>query len=392
MACRISVELFGNVDLQRRIDADRRPVRAGGTPMDDPHVFEEWQTGFGDMRFGVKANLMAPWRQQAGGVCDSRRHQAADRRRMTKGLGTGKLDLFADAIVSGEAARGIELSGYGGFYHRGDPDDYDLSSGFRWGFGAGFPSRSKFRVTTELHGEIYFDDEIVATGIIVGATAELGCRVPARFHPRPHLSGEQRLLHRLGRIVRLEHDEPQRCPRRVRSRKREEVRSLGQPGAHRLAPGRARLRRAAAAATAATAATSRRAANRPPTVKARCEPCVVEIGKTSTVTADAQDPDGDALAYKWSAPSGTFANPAERQTIFTCPKTPGSVPVTVTVNDGKGGTASDTITIQCVAPPAAGVEVRGRALRLRPLHAAAGSDCASSTRPSRPCRRTTRCG
>jgi peptidoglycan-associated lipoprotein len=68
------------------------------------------------------------------------------------------------------------------------------------------------------------------------------------------------------------------------------------------------------------------------------------------VTADANDPDGDSLAYKWSAPTGTFANPAERQTIFTCPKTPGSVPVTVTVTDGKGGTASDTITIQCVAP------------------------------------------
>src|SRR5687767_5056948 len=31
------VELFGNADLQRRIDADRRPVRASGTPMDDPH-------------------------------------------------------------------------------------------------------------------------------------------------------------------------------------------------------------------------------------------------------------------------------------------------------------------------------------------------------------------
>jgi peptidoglycan-associated lipoprotein len=27
------------------------------------------------------------------------------------------------------------------------------------------------------------------------------------------------------------------------------------------------------------------------------------------------------------------------------------VPVTVTVSDGKGGTASDTITIQCVRPP-----------------------------------------
>lgn len=78
---------------------------------------------------------------------------------------------------------------------------------------------------------------------------------------------------------------------------------------------------------------------------------MIEIGKTSTVTADAQDPDGDSLTYKWSAPTGTFANGAERQTIFTCPPKPGSVPVMVTVSDGRGGTASDTITIQCVEPP-----------------------------------------
>ena len=114
--------------------------------------------------------------------------------------------------------------------------------------------------------------------------------------------------------------------------------------------------------------------NRPPTVKAQCDPCVVEVGRTSTVTANAQDPDGDTLAYKWSAPSGTFANPAERQTIFTCPQTPGSMPVTVAVSDGKGGTASDTVTIQCVAAGAQGIHVRRRALRLRPLLAAARSD------------------
>jgi len=59
------VELFGNADLQRRIDADRRPVRAGGTSMDDPQVFQQWGTGFGDIRVGVKANITAPWREQA---------------------------------------------------------------------------------------------------------------------------------------------------------------------------------------------------------------------------------------------------------------------------------------------------------------------------------------
>jgi outer membrane protein OmpA-like peptidoglycan-associated protein len=91
--------------------------------------------------------------------------------------------------------------------------------------------------------------------------------------------------------------------------------------------------------------------NRPPTVKARCEPCTVEPGQNATVTADAQDPDGDTLRYRWSVPSGRLANPADRQTTFTAPQQEGPVQATVTVDDGKGGTASDTVTIQVVAPP-----------------------------------------
>jgi outer membrane protein OmpA-like peptidoglycan-associated protein len=76
----------------------------------------------------------------------------------------------------------------------------------------------------------------------------------------------------------------------------------------------------------------------------------VEIGRTSTVTAIATDPDGDALMYRWTAPTGTFATPAARQTVWTAPQREGPVPVTVTVNDGKGGTASDTVTIQVIRP------------------------------------------
>jgi outer membrane protein OmpA-like peptidoglycan-associated protein len=76
----------------------------------------------------------------------------------------------------------------------------------------------------------------------------------------------------------------------------------------------------------------------------------VEVGKSATVTADAQDPDGDTIIYRWSAPSGTFQNASDRQTLWTAPQQEGPVPVTITVNDGRGGTASDSVTIQVLRP------------------------------------------
>ena len=91
-------------------------------------------------------------------------------------------------------------------------------------------------------------------------------------------------------------------------------------------------------------------ANRPPTVHARCEPCSVEMGKLSTVVADASDPDRDPLTYRWSTPSGTLANPADRRSPWTAPMQEGAVPLIVEVRDSKGGIATDAITIQVVRP------------------------------------------
>jgi peptidoglycan-associated lipoprotein len=69
------------------------------------------------------------------------------------------------------------------------------------------------------------------------------------------------------------------------------------------------------------------------------------------VTATVQDSIGCAVTYRWTAPSGTFANPTARQTLWTAGQNDGTVPVTVTVTcptDNK--TAADTVNIQVTRP------------------------------------------
>ena len=85
--------------------------------------------------------------------------------------------------------------------------------------------------------------------------------------------------------------------------------------------------------------------NHPPKVRALCDPCTVAPGRTVTLNAEAQDADGDPLTYAWSAPSGTAAAVSSKQTTWTAPSADGPVPITVRVSDGKGGIASDVITI-----------------------------------------------
>ena len=110
---------------------------------------------------------------------------------------------------------------------------------------------------------------------------------------------------------------------------------------------------------APSAATS---ANRPPSVRVRCQPCSIAAGGTVTISADATDPDHDRLSYAWSAPSGAIAAAGAQQTSWTAPPQDGPVPVAITVTDGKGGLASDAITIQVtkIGPPAAGASPHGQ--------------------------------
>jgi len=84
------------------------------------------------------------------------------------------------------------------------------------------------------------------------------------------------------------------------------------------------------------------------TVTAQCNPCTVQVGQTSTVTAVATDSIKCAITYRWTAPTGTLATPTQVQSVWTAPQQVGTVPVTITVTcptDNKTATASTNINV-----------------------------------------------
>jgi outer membrane protein OmpA-like peptidoglycan-associated protein len=344
-------EVFGAFQLYRRIDTDRRPLLADGAPVENPNPVDGWQTGVGDVFVGAKVALVSQRWQEAPVSVALRGILKLPTASFDDGLGTGKVDFLIDGIVSRELPANVELSGYVGAALRGSPDEVDSTAGLRWGVGLAAPTRSNLRFVGEIFGEKYFDDSISASQLVGGSPiagsrpSSYGVKSPAEvfvgvdyLHSSGFFVGGG-LRGNLGFDSRSDY-----------TNTAEDEGGDNWGGQFRLGfhPG---VRGNVAPPPPPPPPPPPAPANRPPTVKARCEPCVVQVGKSSTVTADANDPDGDQLTYKWTAPTGKFANPADRQTIWTAPEQEGSVPVTVTVDDGKGGTATDTVTIQVVRPP-----------------------------------------
>jgi outer membrane protein OmpA-like peptidoglycan-associated protein len=89
--------------------------------------------------------------------------------------------------------------------------------------------------------------------------------------------------------------------------------------------------------------------NRPPTVRAQCDPCRVEVGQSLTLRATAQDPDGDNTTTRWAVGSGTIADSRSASTTWRAETAPGKIALTVTADDGRGGTASDTVMVEVAA-------------------------------------------
>jgi len=90
--------------------------------------------------------------------------------------------------------------------------------------------------------------------------------------------------------------------------------------------------------------------NQPPVITSLvATPGKVELGKTSQITCTASDPDGDILSYAWSVAGGVVVG-QENVVIWEAPDTDGDFTISVTVSDGKGGTAVRLVTVAAGHP------------------------------------------
>ena len=347
-------EVFGALDVVRRIDRDVRPLftsdpQAGGLVNEYPFVRDGWSGNqIGDLWLGAKVNLSSQWRQQPAAFALRGLIKVPTANDDDEGVGTGKLDFAIDAIVSKEVNERVEFSGYGGMIFRGDPDGADLSNGFRWGVGAGFPTRRNLKLTAELHGEAYLDDTLTLTRSLVGTDGTIApslTNLDSPFNASIGLTwlGPNGVFAGAGLNYRVKMD----GRGEFGGYEDETGDSLGFQFRLGYHPG---VRIYVAPPPPPPPAPAPAPAH-DLSVKADCDPCTVEVGKVSTLTATPQSSIGCSVTYNWSAPTGQLATPTTRTTQWTAPMQEGTVPVTVTVTcpqDGK--TASDTVNVQVIRP------------------------------------------
>jgi len=93
--------------------------------------------------------------------------------------------------------------------------------------------------------------------------------------------------------------------------------------------------------------------NHPPTITCSADRSSVFAGEKVHITTNANDPDGDKLAYTWRANAGQIVGSGATADFDTSGLAPGNYSVTVRVDDGRGGAAdcSSTVEVKTVPPP-----------------------------------------
>jgi len=319
------LELFGNIGFQNRIRTAARAQTGffndfpfAGTDSENPH----WQTGVGDVQLGAKYKLLDEHHGGGAGLALKGyvKLPTADE---AKGLGTGKASFGADVILSKSLNGAADIHASLGYQINSDPDSLQIGNAFKWGVGLNVPACRIFQLQAELTGRSYSGADFDQTSPVDLVAGPVVWIKPGIFI-RPALSWN------------LAFDD-----RGLNSGSSSKMGRQLSVGFHPGTP----CREVVAPPPPPPPPT-----NRPPTVTVTCDSPVLP-GQVSKCRAAASDPDGDPLTYAWSATAGRIVGSTADANLDTTGVTAGDcVPVTVRVDDGRGGTASATTNV-CVKAP-----------------------------------------
>jgi len=336
------LEVFGSLGIQNRTKAHY--LAEVGGPNEYPFIDSGWRTGFGDVNVGLKYGLLDDYTRGDPVGLALRGFVKLPTADETKGLGTGKVSVGADLVLSKDLGHAADLHGSVGYEWNGQPDapagllpGDRVANAFRWGVGLNVPACRIAQLQAELTGKVYGDTDFSQTDtadLIVGPAVWLR----SGWYVRPAWS------YALGYDGR---------GRDVSFGKRSGMQlSVGYHGGTPCCE------------VYAPPPAPPPPPNRPPTVSVACEPTPVLPGQVSHCHATASDPDGDPLTYAWTSGGGTIHGTTAGATLDTAGIDPGDcTAVTARVNDGRGGTAEATARV-CVKEPQTSAAARARNRRV----------------------------
>jgi outer membrane protein OmpA-like peptidoglycan-associated protein len=362
-------EIYGSFLVDTRIDRDLRPLfgidpNVGGVIDRYPKVHEPWTgNNVGDLYIGVKYNIWSALQQKRVSMA-LRGTFKFPTGESDAGASTGQTDFGVDYIVSKELREAVDLSSYLGYQWRGNPDGFDGPGGaFVWGAGATYPSRRPLRIFGEINGVAVSKSTVVITGVPPIGTDLSVAPLISDTENITRLTGGFTFQARNGffagvgwswnmpRVTRVDlHSESGDSP--FADYLDWQFRFGFYPGGTRIYVAPPPPPPAAAPPPPPPPAPAPAPAHNL-SVSVACDPCTVQPGQNSALTATVTDSLNCAVTYRWTAPSGTFGNAAQRQTLWTAPQQEGMVTITVTVTcptDNKTATATVNITVNRPAP------------------------------------------
>jgi peptidoglycan-associated lipoprotein len=269
--------------------------------------------------------------------------------------GTNALITHVDLVGSKEINKAVELTAMFGGKLRQNSNDFNETNGLEWGLGGIFGSRSRIRGLVEYVGEFATADNVVVVNPPYVAEDLSIAPVFSNIPDQAHLKIGGVFQAKSGAFVYAGLNYSDHTGNHIVGGSTAtnqpwgfDIRVGWHPGVKVYVPPpppapeiREVIREVPAAAAPAPPP------NRAPVFNGpiQANPPVLEPGQTTMLSAPATDPDGDTITYTWSAPAGTFSSQNGLNTTWTAPPQEGNYPLTVTANDGRGGIATNSITI-----------------------------------------------